>query len=743
MDTIKNLRNDIENTLNTTLLNPDDIDESYQPYKIFCTNILKQIIGWLRPLKQWRDVCQDNLYRRNDASKLKERLANLAMWKREEIYDMAYYPTIYFKIPELEPNGDNSQERWFSTNLLDYIELTFSSRDFSQTLSRWRGNLESYDVCLRFINTFNADILFKNRPRLLSLDFKVIWFFFSKKCSLSQYHSSDKYEAGNHTLVFGSLTEEQMSNQLKYNREFIPDYEELFDADKGMRASSKEIVQFNYRSAQGYTINDDERIVRIVARTSPSGWYGVLLDYAIRVATRNLITPTGTKRKARIESTVDASARIKSLVARPFSLTRFSSFETEINRFIALRDCAPRVVEPVVSFWLNLRECLINGIDKNFLGEQSYVCFNAFQSADENGREFMHPRLSDFRGKPDDVDLFLSRVIKGIASDNGQFGITVYFEQLTMKYYDRTPNGDKLIGEVPFDYSNVWELNGSNSLKLHISFKVIVRLMRGDTMTEFSASCFGFEPSEDAPMLAFAHAVKVVRQISRWVDEWQDEDNEEGEKPSIHPFVDSESLCFEQYGSSLNASFVNGDIIGLLLHLKMWLTTYTIQSNPYIPITDFIKGATEENKLMLSHTREDGSLREYSKFRPERCSRLFYPSAENCVEMGCVYARIDEENESNVPSFRGNCCNHLKYMFSNMTEERKHDIFGTPLDKELVKRNKEELRKVEALIANKLTSEASQSTRGSSSPTLVFGSGATELSQSLSQENDNTNQMEE
>ena len=107
MDTIKNLRNDIENTLNTTLLNPDDIDESYQPYKIFCTNILKQIIGWLRPLKQWRDVCQDNLYRRNDASKLKERLANLAMWKREEIYDMAYYPTIYFKIPELEPNGDN------------------------------------------------------------------------------------------------------------------------------------------------------------------------------------------------------------------------------------------------------------------------------------------------------------------------------------------------------------------------------------------------------------------------------------------------------------------------------------------------------------------------------------------------------------------------------------------------------------------------------------------------------------
>ena len=744
MDTIKNLRNDVENTLNTTLLNPNDRNEVYHPYRIFCTNVLKQIINWLRPLKQWRDVCQDNLYRGTDAGELKRKFSNSAMWKREEIYDMAYYPAIYFKIPELTPNGDNSQERWFSTNLLDYIELTFSSRDFLETLSRWNANLDTYECPLRFINTFNANVIFDKRPRNLSLDVKVIWFFFSKKCSISQYHSSDKYEAGNHTLLFGSLTEDQMSTQLKYNREFIPDYKNLFDADNGMRTSSKEIVEFNYRSGLGISPPEsDSRIVRIIARTSPSGWYGALLDYAIRVATKNLITPTGTKRKVSITMSLDASTRIKNLISRPFSITRFSSFETEINRFIALRDSAPRVVEPVVSFWLRLRESLINGIDEKFLGEKNYACFNTFQPEDENGREFAHPHLSDFRGKPDDVDLFLSRLIRRIADNDNIFGITIYFYQLTMKYYNRTPNGDELIGEVPFDYDNVWELNGQNPLTLHISFRDIVRLMRGDSMTEFSTSCFGYEPSEDAPMLAFAHTVKVVRSISRWVDEWQDEDNEEGEKSSIHPFVDSESLCFEQYNTSLNASFINGDIIGFLLHMKMWLTTYTIQSNPYIPITDFVHGATEENKLMLSHTREDGSLREYSKFRPERCSHLFYPNADDCVKMGCVYAKIDEENDLNAPNYRGRYCNHMKYMFSNMTIERQHDLFGTPIDKDLLKRNKEELRKVEALIANKLTSEASQSMQGGSSSTLVFGSGARELSQSLSQENDNTNQTEE
>ena len=121
----------------------------------------------------------------------------------------------------------------------------------------------------------------------------------------------------------------------------------------------------------------------------------------------------------------------------------------------------------------------------------------------------------------------------------------------------------------------------------------------------------------------------------------------------------------------------------------------------------------------------------------------FYPNADDCVKIGCMYAKIDEENDLNAPNYRGRYCNHMKYMFSNMTIERQHDLFGTPIDKDLLKRNKEELRKVEALIANKLTSEASQSTRGSASPTLVFGSGVTEPSQSLSQENDNTNQTEE
>tara|TARA_R100000152_G_C6751291_1_gene174948 strand:- start:14 stop:1195 length:1182 start_codon:yes stop_codon:yes gene_type:complete len=359
---------------------------------------------------------------------------------------------------------------------------------------------------------------------------------------------------------------------------------------------------------------------------------------------------------------------------------------------------------------MKLRECLIRGVDENFLGESNWACFNVFQEEDDNGKSFSHPRLIDFKGKPEDVDLFLSRQMKRIRNDdNINWGITVYIHKVTIKYYERTPQGDECVGEVPLDYDSVYELNGQYPITLHLSFRHVLALMRGLSITEFASAIPQYTQmsQEEADNSAFQHVIKCVRDTSRWVDVWQDEENDDGEKYIPHPFIDAESLCFEQYRESINRSFANGDILGVFIHLKMWLTTYTIQSSPYRPIQEFVLGATEENKRMLSIKREDGEIQEFRKFSTATCSAIYHPSAQKCVDIGCVYAKIDDVDLKR-PNYRGNVCSHLDYNFSNMSDEKKHELFGTPIDEELVKRNKEELKKVEALVANKLTSEALQ-----------------------------------
>ena len=227
--------------------------------------------------------------------------------------------------------------------------------------------------------------------------------------------------------------------------------------------------------------------------------------------------------------------------------------------------------------------------------------------------------------------------------------------------------------------------------------------MSGDTITEFASAINQYAHQNDSTNVAFNHVIQITRNMSRWVDDWRDDENEDGEGYAPHPFIETESLCFEQYRQSLNRSFAIGDLIGFMLHLKMWLTTYTSQSAPYKPLTEYVFGATEENKRMLSTTREDGTLEPFRKFIPSACSNMYKPRINKCVEIGCVYAKVEDGNYK--PSFNGNECSHLSYRFRNLTDIDKHELFGLSIDKELVKRNKDELLKVQALIANKLTSE--------------------------------------
>ena len=714
MDTIKNLKNDVVDTLNVTLLkstNGDSINDNYQTYLLF-KHLLRVVIGWLRPLIAWRDRCNDVLYRRKIRSELIKEYSESRTWKMHKLTDVKFAPTLYFKIPELSHNGDSGE--WFSTNLFDYVNNSFEARNSKDVIEVWRNNafhIDGYDIyesCRRLIETLNTDNLLSIRTKILSFEVRIIWFFFSENCAISKLMKSDNWVDSVSTPVFGRLTDEQMTKQLHYNRRIIPDYNKMFNADEGTRATSKQFASLNYR------INEDDNVIRVFSYVSPSSWYSILLQYAIRVCTDSLITPKGTLRKVRIDSAVSAGSRINNYMSRNFNVSRFLTFEQELNSFISSRTCAPMLIEPITNFWLKFRDCLINGMSKKILGERNHAYLTTFQKEDEYGKGFAHTNLATLQDNPKDVDLLLSRMMKDIREGNSIGGLTININQLTMKYHSRTPKGDRLDGIIPLDYEEVGDLNGYYPITLNLSFRGIEKLMRGLTISRFSENYSSVATSNsDASknaIVAFNRTISATHQITRFVDEWADEENDhEGEKYGCHPFIDGDSLCFEQYAEPINASFSNGDIIGFLFMLKQWLSTYTSQSNPYRPISDFIFGATEKNKTMLSTNLDDGSIREFHRFSPDRCHSMYYPPVSKCVEIGCVFASLDESNKLSVPNFRERTCSHIKYNFDKYNDEQKRDIFGIIVDEKLLERNKEEMRKVEALIANKLTKEAQDS----------------------------------